>query len=135
MSTIKRDYYLHKGLEDSNQSVKENSSLLYQIPMNYKDYQEMRESSTRTSSRPTNYTNQSAANLKLLTETEESLRPKQKTENFDSIMTPIFSNNKTQESNSGQAKGGHNKSSIYSKLDTSRDQEEKYRKFIESALQ
>jgi len=135
MSTIKRDYYLHKGLEDSNQSVKENSSLLYQIPMNYKDYQEMRDSSARTSSRPTNYTNQSTANLKLLTETEESLKHKQKTENFDSIMTPIFSNNKTQESNSGQAKGAHNKSSIYSKLDTSRDQEERYRKFIESALQ
>jgi len=132
--SVKRDYYLHKGLEDSNQSVKENSSLLYQIPMNYKDYQEMRDSSTRTSSRPTNYTNQSAANLKLLTETEESLKHKQKTENFDSIMTPIFSNNKTQESSGVQTYGTHNKSSIYSKLDTSRDQEERYRKFIESAL-
>jgi len=133
--TTKRDHYLKQALEDSSQSFREHSSMLYQIPMNYKDYQEMKESSTRTSSRPgTNYTNQSAANLKLLTDTEESTRLKSKNENFDSIMTPIF-NNKPNENVSRMGYGIHNKSNIQSKLDTSRDQEERYRKLIESAFQ
>jgi len=134
--TTKRDHYLNKALEDSSQSFRENSSMLYQIPMSYKDYQEMKESSTRTSSRPgTNYTNQSAANLKVLTDTEESSRLKSKNENFDSIMTPIFNKPTNNENINGMNYGFHHKGTMQGKLDTSRDQEERYRKLIESAFQ
>ena len=138
--SFKRDYYQDKDSEDSNHSLKEPNSLKYQIPMSYVKYQEMKDNSTRISSRKgTNHTNtissHSAGTLKLLMETEDSTHIKAKNKDFENVTTPIFNENPRWDISSRGNPGVSNRDSSYSKLNNSRDQEPHYRKLIDLTTQ